>query len=215
MLHIKTAACAAVALGAATASAHAEDAGRWFVHLGPAYVDPAETASITMGGQPVAGGDVAIDGRWSVEGEVGYFVTRNIAVTLAGGYPPTFKIDAAGTLAGLGTTGKLVGGPAAITVQYRLNRGGRIQPYVSTGAAFLIVFDTKDGLMSELKAKSDVGPMVGGGFDVMVNDRWGLFFDAKKAWVGTVATGFLGPNPVRAEVTVNPFVYNAGLSYHF
>src|SRR4051794_40808707 len=90
MLPIKTAAAAAVALAAMTATAHAEDSSRWFVHLGPAYVDPIEHATVSLGGATVPGGDVAIKGRLTVEGEIGYYVTRNIAVAAAAGFPPTF-----------------------------------------------------------------------------------------------------------------------------
>ena len=215
MLPIKTVACAAVALGMMTATAHAEDASRWFVHVGPAYVDPIEHGTVSLGGAVVPGGDVAISGRWTVEGEVGYFVTRNIAIAAAAGFPPTFKVDAAGSLAGLGTAGKVTGGPMGVMVQYHANRGGRIQPYLGVGAAFLVVMNTKDGLLSNFTSSSDVGPAIGGGVDLMLNDKWGLFVDAKKAWVSTKSTGNLGPNPVVANVDVDPMVYNAGLAYHF
>jgi outer membrane protein W len=49
----------------------------------------------------------------------------------------------------------------------------------------------------------------------MINPRWGAFIDVKKAWVGTLATAFLGPNPVRAKVSIDPIVANFGLTYRF
>jgi outer membrane protein len=209
------AALAALAVVALATSAHAENADRWFVHAGPALVAPDEDATMTAGGGPVPGANVEIDSRWTVEGELGYFVTPNIAIALAAGFPPTFKVKAAGTLAGLGEAGEMTGGPAGLLVQYHFNRQGRIQPYVGAGAAFLIVFDTKDGVMTDLKAKSAVGTALQAGADVMINDRLGVFVDVKKAWVGTIATGWLGPAPVRAKVNVDPLVTNFGVTYHF
>jgi outer membrane protein len=206
---------AALALALTGTMAHAEDASRWFVHVGPAVVSPYESATLTAGGAPVPGADVSIDARWTVEAEVGRYLTPNVAVALAGGYPPTFTVNASGTIAALGQAGKMTGGPAGLLLQYHFNRNGMIQPYVGAGASFLIVFGTKDGAMSHLRAKSAVGTALQAGADVMVNDRWGGFVDVKKAWVGTVATGDLGPMPIRAKVKVDPLVTNVGVTYHF
>jgi outer membrane protein len=215
MSSLKSSALGAFALVVCGSAAHAEDASRWFVHAGPALVAPDEKAKITAGGAPVPGGSVSIDSRWTVEGEVGYYVTPNIAIAVAGGAPPKFKVNAAGTIAALGAAGQMTGGPAGVMVQYHFNREGRIRPYVGAGASFLIVFSTEDGAMSNLKAKSAVGTVVQVGSDFMVNPRWGAFIDVKKAWVGTLATAFLGPNPVRAKVSLDPIVTNFGVTYRF
>ena len=195
--------------------AHAETANRWFVHAGPAFVSPQEKTTLQAGGAAIPGADVKLDGRWTVAAEVGYFVTPNVSVSLAAGLPPKFKVVGAGALAGLGTAGTMTGGPAGLLVQYHFNRDGMIQPYVGAGASFLVVFSTSDGVMSNVSAKSAVGTALQAGADVMFNDRLGGFVDIKKAWVGTVATGFLGPTPVRAKVRVDPLVGNVGLTYKF
>jgi len=209
------AAAAALLFASAAGAAHAEDASKWFVHLGPAIVAPSESATLTAGGAPVAGANVSIKSRWTFEGEVGRYLTPNIAVAVAAGAPPKFTIKGAGTLASVGTAGKMTGGPAGIFVQYHINRGGMIQPYVGAGGALLLVFGTNDGVLTNLHAKSAVGPAVQVGADVMFNDRWGAFVDVKKAWIKTTATGMLGPAPVRARVTVDPLVPHAGVAYHF
>jgi outer membrane protein len=213
MPSIKTAAVAALALAGATA-AHAEDASKWFVHLGPAYVDPHEKGTVYVGGQLYPGAGVSLPGKWTVEGEVGYFITKHIALAAAAGYPPTFEVNGAGTLAGV-TAGKITGGPAGIFLEYHPLRSGVVQPYVGAGAAFLLVFSTQDGALTNLTAKSAAGPAIGGGVDLMLNKKWGLFLDAKKAWVGTIAKGNLGPAPVKADVRIDPMVYNAGVAFHF
>jgi outer membrane protein len=209
------AALSALALASVAGAANAQEASRWFVHVGPAYVEPAESAKMTAGGSPVPGADVSIDGRWTVAGELGYFVTRNISVSLAAGAPPTFKVMASGTLAGLGEAGQMTGGPAGVLAQYHFKPDGRLDPYVGAGVAFLVVFDTSDGSLSNLKANSAVGPAIQAGADYKLNDKYGVFVDVKKAWVGTVAKANLGPIPVRAKVKIDPIVFNAGLTYRF
>lgn len=204
-----------LSLASAATAAHAEDASRWFVHAGPAVVMPVESAEMTMGGAPVPGGTVSIAQRWTVEGEVGRYVTKNVAVALAAGFPPTFTVNAAGSVAALGKVGEMTGGPAGLLVQYHFNRQGRIQPYIGAGASFLVVFGTKDGAMNHLRAFSAMGAAAQVGADIMVDDHWGAFVDLKKAWVGTVAKGDLGPYPVRAKVKIDPLVPNFGVTYHF
>jgi outer membrane protein len=210
------AAVAALALASMAGAANAQESNsRWFAHVGPAYVEPAESAKVTLAGSPVPGGDVSIDGRWTVEGEVGYFVRPNIAIAFAAGAPPTFEVNAAGSIAALGKAGEMTGGPAGLMAQYHFNPQGRVDPYVGAGVAFLIVFDTKDGSLNNLKADSAVGGAVQAGANFMLNDKYGVFVDVKKAWVGTVATATLGPMAVRAKVKVDPVVANAGLTVRF
>jgi outer membrane protein len=215
MTSMKSAALAALIFTAAGAQAHAQDASRWTVHLGPAVVSPQESASVRAGGALVPGGDVSIAGRWTVEGELQYAVSRNFSLALAAGYPPTFTVMGAGNLAALGEAGKMTGGPAALLAQWHFNRNGRIQPYVGAGASFLIVFATRDGALSNLKARDAVGTALQAGVDVMVDKHWGLYADLKKAWVGTTATGNLGPIPAASKVAIDPLVPSFGATYRF
>jgi outer membrane protein len=214
MTSLKCAAAAAV-LGLAATSAHAQDASRWTVHLGVADVIPQESAKVSAGGAVVPGGNVSLNDGWTVEGELGYALTRNLSVAVAGGYPPTFTVKGAGSLGGLGTAGKMTGGPAALLVQWHFNRSGRIQPYVGAGASFLIVFSTKDGALSHVKADNAVGTALQAGVDAMIDKHWGVFVDVKKAFVSTKATADLGGAPVVAKVNVDPLVPSVGAIYRF
>jgi outer membrane protein len=215
MASIKLTALAAVAAAALATSAQAQEAGDWIVHLGPALVDPDESASMTAGGAPVAGADVKIGSEWSIEGEASYFLTRNLAVSVAAGFPPEFTIEATGSLTGLGTAGKMRGGPAGVFLQYHFNRAGRVSPYVGAGAAFLVVFGTTDGALSNVEADSAVGTSLQAGANVWLNERWGAFVDVKKVFIETKATGSLGGAPVRADVTIDPLVTNFGVAWRF
>ena len=214
MTSFKIAACAAAVAFAGVSAAHAEDNSKWIVHVGPAYVDPHESGTVYAGGALYPGAGVSLAGKWTVEGQVDYFFTKHVAVAAAFGYPPTFAVVGAGSLAGV-SAGKITGGPAGVFLEYHPLRTGRIQPYAGAGAAFLLVFGTKDGALTNLTAKSAAGPAIGAGADIMISDKWGIFIDAKKAWVGTIAKGNLGPTPVKADVRIDPMVYNAGVSFHF
>lgn len=216
MRSIQVAVLAAIASATVATAASAQDASsRWIVHAGPAYVDPDESALMTAGGAALPGANVSIKGRWTVEGELTYLVTPHIGVAVAAGAPPTFDIMTAGTLAGMGKAGEMTGGPAGLLLQYHFNPEGKFQPYVGAGASFLVVFDTKDGVLTNVKAKSAVGTALQVGANLMFTDRVGGFVDVKKAFVDTTATGFLGPAPVRAKVQVDPLVYNAGVAWRF
>jgi outer membrane protein len=199
MASIKLTVLAAVAAAALATSAQAQQAGDWIFHLGPAIVDPDESASLTAGGAPVPGGNL----------------TPNLAVSVAAGFPPEFTIKGAGSLAGLGTAGKMRGGPAGIFAQYHFNRAGRVSPYVGAGVAFLVVFGTEDGALSNVEADSAVGTSLQAGANLWLNDRWGAFIDVKKVFIETESTGSLGGAPVRAEVTIDPLVTNFGLAWRF
>lgn len=214
MTSLKLAAAAAVLALAAT-SAHADDASRWTVHIGAADVAPQESAKVSAAGAVVPGGNVSMSDEWTVEAELGYALTRNFSIAVATGYPPTFTVKGAGSLAALGTAGKITGGPSAVLAQWHFNRNGRVQPYVGAGIGILAVFGTKDEGLSHLTADNAVGPTLQAGVDAMLNKHWGLFFDFKKAWISTTSTGSLGPVPVVAKVDIDPIVPSFGATYRF
>jgi outer membrane protein len=174
-----------------------------------------ENATFTAAGQPVPGANVKINPQYTIEAELGYFVTPNVALAVAGGIPPMSRVHAAGSVEPLGVLGRALYGPSTATVQYHWNREGKFQPYVGAGAAFLIIFKTHDGAVTDLKAKNDVGEAVQVGFDYMVNDKWGGYFDAKQTWLKTTTTGFLGGAPVVGKVRLNPAAFTVGVVRRF
>lgn len=206
---------AALGLATAAKAQQVQDTSRWFAHAGPATVMLDPKTTMTAGGQPVPGAAVKAADTWTVEGEIGYFLTPNFSVAFAGGYPPVVTVKAAGSLNGVGTVGKMQAGPSALNLGWHFNRGGMIQPYVGAGTAFLIVWSTKDGVLTNLNVDHSIGPEVQAGADVMINSHWGAFFDYKRAWIETTAKGMLGPAPVVAKIQLNPTVLNAGVTYRF
>ena len=222
------AAVAAAALGLIVGAAHAADLAPaplpappvdalpgLYVHVGPAGLIMDEGATIRVAGQKYPGATIAIKSQLTPSVELGYFVSPNLAVSFTGGIPPLAKVEAAGTLQGSPPFGKASYGPVTLTAHYHFLDLGRVQPYVGFGAAYMYVFDDKDGLMSDLKVKQALGVAFQAGADIMIDQHWGVFVDAKKAILRTNATGFLGPLPVRADVRLDPTVLSGGVTYRF
>ena len=209
-------AAAALTFTATAASAQADPA--WFVRLGPALVDLDEDATMTAGGAPVPGATVSVDAEWTAAVEIGRFVTPDIAVSFTGGFPPTFEVNAAGSLAALGRAGNVVGGPMSVTAHYHFNRQGAFQPYIGGGVAFMYVFDTEDAALTNVEVDNAMGPAVQVGANYMVAPNWGVFADFKKAWFSSETTAnapAFGGAPVVADVQLDPAVWNAGLIWRF
>ena len=215
MLNLNSLALAGIAALSLATAANAEDTSRWFVHAGPAEMILEPKATVTAGGQPVPGAAVSVPNAWTVEAEIGYFITPHIALAFAGGYPPVVTINGSGSLAAVGKAGQMQAGPSALNVSYHFNRGGVVQPYLGAGTAFMIVWDTKDGALTNLKVDNAIAPEIQVGSDFMFSPKWGAFIDYKRTWLETTATGNLGPAPVVAKVKLNPTVINAGVTYRF
>jgi outer membrane protein len=189
--------------------------GFFFVHAGPAGVDLDEGAEIYAGGYKIPDGDISVKSHLTFAIEAGYFITPNIAVSFTGGLPPNVKVEAAGSMDGMGRVGATTYGPMTLTAHYHFTGLGRLQPYIGIGAAFMHVFDETDGLMGSLKLDNAMGVAFQIGADYMITDRWGVFVDVKKALLRTQATGYLGPAPIRADVKLDPLVLHTGVTFRF
>jgi outer membrane protein len=196
-------------------AAHAQDADRWFVKAGPAMIALDENATFTAAGSPVPGANIKVHPQYTLEAQLGYFVTPNVSVTFTGGFPPTARVHGHGTIEAMGTLGSTLYGPMTLTAEYHFNRGGKFQPYVGAGAAFLVIFKAKDGAVTDLHAKNDLGAALTAGADYMITPKTGAYFDFKQTWLNTTATGFMGPAPVVGKVRLNPAAYSVGLVHRF
>jgi outer membrane protein len=107
----------------------------FYVHVGIAGVILDEGAKINVGGNRIVGGDVEIKPQVTPAVEIGYFFTPELAVSFTGGYPPRIKVEAAGTMDGMGLVGRSTYGPMTLTAHYHFQGFGRFQPYIGLGAA--------------------------------------------------------------------------------
>lgn len=186
-----------------------------FVHVGPAGILLDESAKIKAGGTRIPGASIKISPQVTAAIEAGFFITPQIAVAFTGGFPPNPVIEGSGSIAGYGKLGSIVYGPTALTAQYHLTGFGRFQPYVGVGPTYMLVFNTRDGALSDLRISPAWGVVGQVGADLMVTDRWGVFLDLKKAYLRTAAKGSLGTVPIRADVTLDPLILSGGVTYRF
>lgn len=188
---------------------------RFYLHAGPAGLLYSESARMWAGGMRIPGADVRIPNSLSFAVEAGYFLTPSIAIGFAGGYPPLVKVEARGSITGLGTLGKVSGGPTALTAQYHFTGLGAFQPYLGVGPSLMVIVNDQDGAVRRLKTDHALGVAVQAGFNYMMSEHWGVFIDAKKVFLEAKTRGTLGGVPIRAKVKLDPLVLHSGVTYRF
>ena len=193
----------------------ATDTTKWTVRFGLTNLNLADKIDLSVGGAPFPGAGLSTFEHHLPSLQIGRFLTSNVAVNATVGLPPKIDVFGAGTIGALPKLGEVNYGPTALTVQYHPTRSGRIRPYVGVGASYMIVFDTNDGAFQNLKVENDLGPAIEAGVDLMINDRWAIFADAKKAWLRPTATGTFGGAPVVGKTKLDPWAFSGGLAFHF
>jgi len=204
------------ALGVCGGAASAQEAPKpFYIHIGPGDVILDAGAKLSEGGQVIPGATVSANNSVTAVVEVGYHFTPNWAVSFTGGYPPTARIQTAGTIAGLGEAGKAVYGPMALTLHYHFLGFGRFQPYIGGGGVFMHVFSVTDGVFTDLHVSDHFGYLGQVGADYLISDKWGAFVDFKKAHLRTSSSGMFGGALITGAVKLDPAVVHGGVSYRF
>jgi outer membrane protein len=217
---------ASAAVFAMSAVAHAADVAPvvmdqkdWFVKVGVSgiFFEPS-LSNVTLAGAPFAGGAANIGSNVTGSIELGRFITKNIALTVEGGIPPTTTFTGAGNFAGLGTVATATYGFAAAGVELHPIRDGQLDPYIDGGVAYNILFSYTPGpAVANLSIPNSLGGYVGAGVGMKLKDNWGMYVSAKQFFLSTNISGTIIPiaAPVTATAQLNPFVVSAGLSYNF
>ena len=204
------------------ASALTAPALPYFVRIGVSAVITDTTITARLAEVPVTGGGGSIATEPAAYVETGYYLTKEFAVSLSGGYPPTFTTKGTGTLAPFGSLYKAVVGFPVLAATYHFDIFGAFRPYAGAGVGYAIVFQDQAGSVIAPRLRNNAAFVVVGGFDYDITDRWGVFVDAKKAFLTQHFTGIGaafpgGPTilPVTASVRTDPLLVSTGLSYRF
>ncbi|EIZ79651.1 hypothetical protein WSK_1731 [Novosphingobium sp. Rr 2-17] len=211
---------AVTGMAASTAEAQTADRPeRFYIRVGPGFVDFDEDAKVKIAGQPLAGANGTLSDNVTAGVELGYFITPDISVAATVGVPPTTKLTAAGTLAGAGTLGKVTYGPGVYTARYHFGRPRGVRPYIGGGFSWTIIFGTKDGVLQDVKVENATGPAVTWGIDVPINRKFGLFASGIKTWTSANSRFTLptpgGSAPGTARLQLNPLILYGGIQYRF
>lgn len=204
----------AAALPAAPAAAQAGD-NKWFARVGVTQLTLADGLDLTFAGTPVAGADLETKSHYTPTIQAGRFIGDHLAVSLTVGLPPHIDIQGSGALQPFGKLAETTYGPAVLSIQFRPLRSGTFQPYVGAGAAYMMVFSTTDAAFRDVEIDDDLAPALEAGTDIMFNDRYGIFLDAKKAFLRTETRGTFGGAPVVGQVRLDPWAISAGAVIRF
>ena len=191
------------------------DTTKWTIRGGLTSLTLADKVALNVGGAPYAGAGLSTFEHQTPSVQIGRFLTPNIAINATVGFPPTIDIYGAGSLGPLPKLGEITYGPTVLTLQYHPTRSGRVRPYVGVGASYLIVFNTKDGAFQDLKVHNDLGPAFEAGTDIMINNRWGIFADVKKALLRPTAYGSYAGMAVVGKTRLDPWAFSGGAAFHF
>ena len=135
MTMMRGAALAMIAAGwmgvAALPADAGSESGNFMVRVQGTVVDPDSSASVTVGGAPLAGADAEVDTAVLPTATLTYFLNKNIAVEL---FCCFAKLEADGKGAIAGTDlGDFWVFPPALTLQYHFDTFGAGKPYVGAG----------------------------------------------------------------------------------
>jgi outer membrane protein len=202
----------------ADSSAAAEDLGpydgKWVFRAGLTNLSLADRVKLSVGGAPFPGAGLSTFEHHTPTVQIGYRVTPNLTLNATLGIPPTIDVFGGGTIGALPKLGRVTYGPTCLTLQYHPLRSGWIRPYVGAGASYMIVFGTKDGAFRDLKVDNDLGWAVEAGTDFMVDRRWGMFVDVKKAGLRPNATGTFNGMPVAGKTRLDPWAFTGGVVFN-
>lgn len=165
-----------LALAAAALPATAQSAGDLTIGLGAHRVDPKpDNGALAGGSLPL---DIGADLRPTITLE--YFVRDGLGIELLASLP--FQHDIA--VKGVGRVGSTRHLPPTVSLQYHMNTGGRVSPFVGAGLNYTTFFkeDTRGALAgTRLELADSWGASVHAGLDFKLGARGALRVDAR--WI--------------------------------
>lgn len=218
-------AASVLAIGAAGATlpAAAYEAGDVIVRAGAAVVDPRDSSgSIAVAGLgALPGSGVGADSGGALGLTLTWMLTSRWGMELLVATPFEHDIAASGLgFDRLGSTRQL---PPTLSLQYYFAAArSRVQPYVGVGVNYTLFFqeDVSRAARTALGARnlefdSSIGLAAQLGIDVKLADRWLLNAAVWRIDIDTTGTVETALGRARVDVTVDPWVYMAGVGYRF
>ena len=188
---------------------------RWQVRLRAVGVAPDESAKIG-----IIGGDVAISNALIPELDFTYFFTEHFAAELILG-TAKHDVSAINTLAGDVDLGSVWLLPPTLTAQYHFYTSDQkvFKPYIGAGINYTLFYNVKSGDVAGVEYDNAIGYAAQLGFDLMLDDKFFINFDAKRLFLSTDVTvdaSNLAPGlSIPAEVDINPWLIGVGVGMKF
>lgn len=233
-----------VVLLTAMSAAHAQSAGQWVLNAGWSHFAPqgaAEPLTVNALGQSqVMTGSGATIGSGDTFGLTAtYFVTDHIAATTVMGFPPTWRLNGAGTLSRVGELGTARAWSPAIIFNYYFGQpNARFRPYLGAGVTYTwfsniklsspvstgqIYFSPTVGTALEgpttVSLSKSFAPVINGGLTYNIDSHWSINASVAYSWVSTRATlttrSSVGTVTSTSKFKVNPIVTFLSVGYRF
>ncbi|MGQ4880459.1 OmpW/AlkL family protein [Billgrantia sp. LNSP4103-1] len=199
----------------ASSQALAYNQGDFITRVGVAHVDPkSDNGEIDALG--LTGLEVDVDSDTNLGFTLGYLFHDKLGIELLAALP--FKHDI--SIADGAATGSTKHLPPTLTLQYYPlgGTGAHVQPYAGIGLNYTHFFDESATVhilnVGEVDLNLDSSWGLAGqlGLDVRLNDSWGI---NAAAWYVDIDTDASIEGEDVGKVSIDPWVFMAGLSYRF
>jgi outer membrane protein len=188
-------------------------ADSWFLHVGASGIMFDSKLQSSTGLLP--GADAVVNNAITPSVEVGYYLNKNISLSLSSGLPLTTNIDAIAPafIAGMNVT-QVTMSSVVLGAQYHLYTGSALRPYAGAGIAYNFVTSQTPNplILPGGVLDNSFGAVLQIGADLDLTDHVGVFVDAKKMFS---TSHFSGAGGVEGQLQLNPFVVSTGLSLRF
>ncbi|MGE0768397.1 MAG: OmpW family protein [Hyphomicrobiaceae bacterium] len=185
--------------------------GSWFTQNGPIYISFRKDADVRVNGADAPGIEANPSNDVTLSNSIGYNFTSNLSSQLVLGITPRTTVHNESGV----TLGSVTYGAPSILFDYRLTQFGAFQPFVGVGAMYLFFTKEKDAALSNLKVDDALGLILRAGTEVMINSRFGVYFAANKIFIDADATANLGAATVDADLHLDPWIFQSGITYRF
>jgi outer membrane protein len=203
-------------LSTAASPCWAADESPWMVRVRALGIYPDESSStFTLAGVPISG-QANVDDAYTLDLDISYFFTPNIAVELTLTYAQ-HDVNATATPLGYIDLGSLDLLPPTLTLQYHFLPNNKFRPYIGAGLSYVLIPNEDSGdALSVNYDDGQVGFALQAGFDYFFTKNWCLNVDVKKVWVDVDATVEVLPGAfVKTTVDVDPWLIGIGIGYRF
>lgn len=188
----------------------------WMVRVRALGIFPDESSStFSLGGAAISG-EADVDDAYTLDLDISYFFTPNIAAELTLAYA-RHDVKADNTPLGDIDLGSLDLLPPTLTFQYHFLPTNTFRPYVGAGVSYVLIPNEDAGNAISIDYDdSQVGFALQIGFDYYFSKNWCLNFDVKKVWVDVDASIQVLPGAyVNTTVDVDPLLIGIGIGYRF
>lgn len=198
-------------INASVASGQA-DFKRWSIQPSLIHVDlSAARTSVSIGGSDLGGRDnMSFTNSTTFGIVIDFYLTKNISLNSVLAVPPTTTVSGENSLAGA-KAGKLRHGAWPLTLMYHFNLK-QLKPFVGVGINYTMIFKVEEQDIKDIKIDPKPGPVLRGGFDYMLTQRFGISASVQKFYAKANITGLApagpgGTAPSVVEGDLNPWIW--------